>query len=287
MKYLCLLRYVDDPARPLPKAEGDALIQEHLEYDHTLQKAGKFVNAGALAPGRTARLVQVREGKPLVTDGPYAETKEELGGFYVLEAATLDEACRLAAGIPAARHGTIEVRPFRQLYDDLQPQGRPPPVAAAPPAPRFVDSPALALAGFGARYTAETMGRIPAQWMRFGADVGQVAGSGPGAYGLCYAWRDGTMEYACACDAAPGARLPEGWRPLPLPAARYAVFPHEGHVSDMTRVASWILHEWLPASGRRAAPGFAGGVELIEWYGPRFDPQAGFGDIEFWLPVEG
>jgi predicted transcriptional regulator YdeE len=286
MRFLCLLRYVDDPARPLPKAEGDALIQEHLEYDHTLQKAGAFVTAGALASGRAGRTVQVREGRVSVTDGPFAETKEELGGFYVLEAASLDEACRLAAGIPSARNGAIEVRPFRQLFDDLHPPPRPPASAGAP-APRFVEKPALSLAGFGARYTPETMGRIPAQWMRFGADVGKLAGAGPEAFGLCFEWREGTMEYACAAAASPDAALPDGWRHLALPAARWAVFAHEGHVSDMIRTASWILHDWLPASGRKAARGFAGGVELVEWYGPRFDPETGFGDIEFWLPLEG
>jgi AraC family transcriptional regulator len=156
---------------------------------------------------------------------------------------------------------------------------------AAWPVPRFEEKPALALAGFGARYTCETLPSIPAQWMRFGSEVGRVSDD-PSAFGLCYEWREGAMEYVCAAAAPPAAKLPEGWRRLALPAARYAIFSHAGHVSDMTRVASWILHEWLPASGRRAARGSSGGVELIEWYGPRFDPQTGFGDIEFWLPLE-
>ncbi len=286
MKFLCLLRSPDDPSKPLPKAEADALIQEHLEYDHELQRRGAFVTAGALAPGSAARTVRVRNGVLSVTDGPYAETKEEVGGFFVLEAASVEEACRLAAGIPTARSGAIEVRPFRQLYDDLYPGARPAPAAGAPPEPRFEEKPALALAGFGNTYTGETMARIPAQWMRFGGEVGPVSDDKT-AFGLCYEWRDGTMEYACAAPARAGARLPAGWRALALPAARYAVFRHDGHVSDMTRVASWILRDWLPTSGRRRARGFAGGIELIEWYGPRFDPQAGFGDIELWLPLEG
>ncbi len=197
----------------------------------------------------------------------------------------MDEACRLAARIPTARSGAVEVRPFRQLYDDLYPGARQAPASAAPPAPRLEAKPALTLAGFGTRYTGETMARIPAQWMRFGSEVGQVT-SDPAAFGLCFEWRDGAMEYACAAEAPAAAKLPEAWRRYALPAARYAIFPHEGHVSEMTRTASWILHDWLPASGRKLARGFAGGVELIEWYGPRFDPQAGFGDIEFWLPLE-
>lgn len=287
MRFLCLIRYVDDPSRALPKAEGDALLQEHLEYDHALQKAGKYVDSGALAPGREARAVKMRDGKVLVTDGPFAETKEELGGYFIVEAESREEACALAGRIPSARHGWVEVRPFRDLYDDLHPPARRPPSPAAFPTPRFVDGPALPLAGFGTRYTPETMGRIPAQWGHFGAQVGQVPGAGPAAYGLCHEWRDGSMEYVCAADATPGARLPDGWRHIALPATRYAVFAHEGHVSDMTRVASWILREWLPASGRRMLRGLAGGVELVEWYGPKFDPRVGSGDIEFWLPLEG
>jgi predicted transcriptional regulator YdeE len=279
---------VDDPSKPLPKAEADALIQEHLEYDHALQREGKFVTAGALATGGSGRMVMVREGKLSVTDGPFAETKEELGGFYVLEAKDLDEAVRLAAGIPSARHGRIEVRPYRQLFDDLHPPPPPRPAPRWPPPLRLERKPAIALAGFSARYTPETLRRIPAQWGRFGAEVGAIAGvTARESHGLCFEWRDGTMEYACALPVSPGAHLPEGWRPLMLPASRYAVFSHEDHVSTMMKAIEWILHTWLPGSGERRAPGFAGGVELVEWYGPAFDPETGYGDVEIWVPLEG
>jgi predicted transcriptional regulator YdeE len=288
VRFLCLLRYEVDPARPLPQAEADALIQEHIEVDHALQREGKLATAGALAPTSAARLVKVRDGRLSVTDGPFAETKEELGGFFVLQAKDLEEACQLAGRIPTARRGTVEVRPFRELFDDLHPPAPPRPPAPWPPTPRFEDVPELSLAAFGARYTPETMGRIPAQWGRFAAQEAEVEGArGPVTYGLCHAWREGSFEYACAIAAPPEGKLPPGWRRLALPAARYAIFPFEDHVSAMTRTNDWILNTRLPGSGRRAARGFAGGIELIERYGPGFDPESGYGDVELWLPLEG
>ena len=76
---------------------------------------GKLRGGHALQPTKTATTVRVREGKPLVTDGPFAETKEQLGGFYLLEAKDLDEAIAIAGKIPAARYGTIEIRPIMKF----------------------------------------------------------------------------------------------------------------------------------------------------------------------------
>lgn len=161
------------------------------------------------------------------------------------------------------------------------------PSFAPPPPPRFVESPALTLAGFSVRYRPETRASIPAQWGRFGAEVGQVPEpKGPADFGLCSEWRGDEMEYTCAVQAAPGARLPAGWRLLTLPAQRYAVFAHQGHVSELWRTLCWVLQDWLPGSGRTRTQGFAGELEILERYGPGFDPRTGLGDIEAWLPVD-
>jgi hypothetical protein len=80
-----------------------------------MRKSGHYVAAEALQPVKTARTVRVRNGKTSITDGPFAETKEQLGGFYLIEAADENEALRLAAQIPPARVGSIEVRPIREL----------------------------------------------------------------------------------------------------------------------------------------------------------------------------
>ncbi len=287
MRYLCLLHSPIDGPR-FSKEEGDRILQEHLEYDHKLQREGHYVTSGPLAEARAGRAVRVRDGKLSVTDGPFAETKEELGGFFVIEAKDVDEAVKLAAGIPVARYGWIEVRPFRDLYTDLHPP-EPTPRKSGPPAARFVDMPALTLAGFGTRYTPETMGRIPAQWMRFGGQATALLGKVGETFGLCSAWSDGGMEYVTALPVPPGTALPDGWRTLTFPAQRYAVFAHEDHVSAMPQAAQWIIGTWLPASGKKLARGFGGGVglELFEWYGPKFDPESGFGEIEFWVPIQG
>ncbi len=109
MKYLCLV-YMEE-ARPsaVPDSECAAC-------GDNLRHAGKLVAAEALQPVETATTVRVRNGKVSVTDGPFAETKEQLAGFYLIEARDLNEAIQVAARIPPAREGSIEVRPVRQLH---------------------------------------------------------------------------------------------------------------------------------------------------------------------------
>ena len=95
--------------------EMDALSTEHLDYDDALRSSGQFIEAEALEPGNATTCVRVRHGRTAVTDGPFAETKEQIAGFFLIEARDLNEAIQVAANIPAARLGTVEVRPTRQL----------------------------------------------------------------------------------------------------------------------------------------------------------------------------
>jgi hypothetical protein len=108
MKYVCLV-YLEEPKL---RAVDDS---ECMACGQGFQKAGLLVAAEALEPVQTARTVRVRGGKAMVTDGPFAETKELLAGFYLIEAKDFDEALEIAAKIPPAREGSIEVRPVRQL----------------------------------------------------------------------------------------------------------------------------------------------------------------------------
>jgi len=112
MKYLCLV-YVDDNAfEPLDAAGQYKLDTDSLAYDRELERRGHFIAAQALEAPAASRTVRVRNGQVSVTDGPFAETKEHLAGFILIEAGDLDEAVRLAADIPMARLGSIEVRPI-------------------------------------------------------------------------------------------------------------------------------------------------------------------------------
>jgi hypothetical protein len=94
-----------------PKAVQDQTIGEYFAFSESIKKSGNFVAGEALQPISTATTVRVKDGKRLTTDGPFAETKEQLGGFYLVTAKNLDEAIAIASRIPAARTGSIEVRP--------------------------------------------------------------------------------------------------------------------------------------------------------------------------------
>lgn len=115
MKFICLVYAAPGAISGLPDAEREALDRDSLAYDRELQRAGHFLAASALQDVGTARTVRVRRGKPLVLDGPFAETKEVLCGFIFIDAPDADRAMRIAEGIPMARYGTIEVRPELQF----------------------------------------------------------------------------------------------------------------------------------------------------------------------------
>ena len=111
MKFICLVYAEPDALSGLSPAEKSELDRDSLAYDQELEANGRFIAASALQSVKTARTVRVRAGKPLVTDGPFAETKEVLFGFIFIEVADDEEARRIAEGIPMARYGSIEVRP--------------------------------------------------------------------------------------------------------------------------------------------------------------------------------
>lgn len=112
MRYLCLVYAEPAAFDALTPEAKQALDRDSLAYDRELERGGHFVAADALASTKEAATVRVRAGRMSVTDGPFAETREQLGGFILIEARDMNEAIRLAAGIPLARLGSIEVRPI-------------------------------------------------------------------------------------------------------------------------------------------------------------------------------
>jgi hypothetical protein len=111
MKYLCLIYENEKAWESMPPAESEAIMNEYFSFTEDIRKSGKYVAGEALQPTPTATTVRVRNGKVSTTDGPYVETKEQLGGFYLIEAKDLNEALQVAARIPSARYGGVEVRP--------------------------------------------------------------------------------------------------------------------------------------------------------------------------------
>jgi hypothetical protein len=115
MKYLCLLFSEEAAWGRMSKAEQDAGVQQYAAYSADLKASGHYVTGQRLQPVSSATVVRMRDGKMSTTDGPYAETKEQLGGYYLIEAKDLNEALQVASRCPGAHHGSIEVRPLFEM----------------------------------------------------------------------------------------------------------------------------------------------------------------------------
>lgn len=119
MRYLCLIYDEESVMQNMSKADADAFMGEYFTFTTDIKKSGHYVAGEALHGVATATTLRTRNGKTSTTDGPFAETKEQLGGFYLIEATDLNEALQIAGRIPSARIGSIEVRP---VVDFSQPQ---------------------------------------------------------------------------------------------------------------------------------------------------------------------
>jgi hypothetical protein len=115
MQYMLLIYGDEKMAASMSEAEAGKFMAEFNVFSKSIAESGNFVAGGRLQPTSSATTVRVREGKTLTTHGPFAETREQFGGYYLVEARDLDEALALAARIPAARLGSIEVRPLRSV----------------------------------------------------------------------------------------------------------------------------------------------------------------------------
>lgn len=115
MKYLCLAYQDEQRLDALSREEMDALIGETLAYNEELRRSGHLIAAEALQGVQTAVILRVRDGRLSVADGPFAETKEQLGGFFLINARDLNEAIQVASRMVQARVGCLEVRPIREL----------------------------------------------------------------------------------------------------------------------------------------------------------------------------
>jgi hypothetical protein len=112
VKYLCLIYDEEKQFATMNKSDMDAMMGEYRQFGEDIKKSGNHVAGAQLQPIHTATTVRIRNGKISNTDGPFAETREQLGGFYLIEARDLNEALKIAARIPSARTGSIEVRPL-------------------------------------------------------------------------------------------------------------------------------------------------------------------------------
>jgi hypothetical protein len=111
MKYLCLIYDDESKMATMSESDANAFMGEYFAFTEGIKKSGHYLGGEALKPVNTATTVRMRNGKISTTDGPFAETKEQLGGFYLIEARDLNDALQVASRIPSARSGCVEVRP--------------------------------------------------------------------------------------------------------------------------------------------------------------------------------
>ena len=115
MKYLLLVHHNEEDFAKMPETVQREMLAESIQLCHQLNGKGQYLHASPLQPTATATLVRVHHGKPTVTDGPFIETREQLAGYFLIEAKDLDQAIGIAGRIPGARIGTVEVRPLREI----------------------------------------------------------------------------------------------------------------------------------------------------------------------------
>ena len=125
MKFMFTIYHDEKVLDAMPEKEMQALVDSAIEYAEELRRSGHYLASNALQRARTARLIRVSGGKVSTTASPFAETKEQLGGFFIIEAKDMDEACAIAARFPPARVGAVEVRPVQELTHSRDRRGLP------------------------------------------------------------------------------------------------------------------------------------------------------------------
>ena len=125
MKFMFTIYHDEKALDAMPEKEMQALVDSAIEYAEEIRRSGHYIASNALQRTKTARTVRVNAGKASTSVGPFAETKEQLGGFFVIEARDMDEACAIAAKFPPARVGVIEVRPVQELKHSRDRRGLP------------------------------------------------------------------------------------------------------------------------------------------------------------------
>jgi hypothetical protein len=125
MKFMVTIHHDEKVLDAMPEKEMQDLVDSAIEYAEEIRRTGHYVASNALQRGRTARTIRVRDGKVSTTASPFAETKEQLGGFFLIEAKDMDEACAIAAKFPPARVAVIEVRPVQELTHSRDRRGLP------------------------------------------------------------------------------------------------------------------------------------------------------------------
>ena len=153
--------------------------------------------------------------------------------------------------------------------------------------PRTDDCRPMLIAGLSGHYTSKTAHEIPALWQRLVPWLGKIPGRvGRVDYGLCFSTGGDDFDYLAGVEVSSASGLPAGFGAFSIPAHKHLAFPHKGHVSSLKDIITAIWRDWFPAHGQGLDRPATGVPRVIEYYGERFNPQTGTGDIEVWISIK-
>jgi AraC family transcriptional regulator len=274
---------------------SEQLLKDMGKFNEELVKAGVLLGADGLHPSSKGVRVRFSGKNRTVLDGPFAETKELVSGYWIWQVKSMEDAIAWVKRCPnpMKEDSDIEIRRIfspedfgpaatPELKEQEERQRREVESYQVEP-PRFENAKEKLVAGLNITFTFETRSQIPAQWNKFVPYTGKVPGQvGKSCYGVCWNYKPGQgFDYLTGVEVSSASGLPPDFSQVRLPAGRYAVFTHRQHVSAIPQTIDAIWKKWLPNSGFEPT-----GTPSFERYTEEFNPQTGRGGIEIWQPIK-
>lgn len=276
------------------KMPSTELLAAMGKYNEELVHAGIMQDGAGLKPSSHGARVRFSGANRMVIDGPFAETKELIAGFWVWEVESLQHAIDWVKKCPnpMPEESEIEIRPYVELADfgeaftpELQEQEAAiRAVGLGLNQPTFQDNSELCIAGINRRYSMETRLHIPRQWEAFVPRASEIKNAGPVPF-FGVSWNTQAncdFDYLTGLEIYGSEELPSDMIAMTLPAGRYAVFSHTGHVSALPKTIDCIWTKWVPDCGLAIAKS-----PCFELYTSEFNPMTGMGGMEVWIPISG
>ena len=291
MRFMILIKATKDSEAGVMPSEQ--LLTEMGKFNEELVKAGVMLAGEGLHPSSRGARVRFSGGKRTVIDGPFAETKELIAGYWLWQCKSKEEAIEWVKRCPNPYNedGEVEIRQVFEADDfgaEFTPELRRQEAsiraqALGLGAPRFEHGKEIVVAGLNESYAFEDRVKIPRQWERFVSQIGKVPGRiGQVSYGVC--WKvspERGFEYLSGVEVKDATKLPAEFTTVRLPAGEYAVFMHRAHVSAIGNTIDKIWKDWMPQAGLNIATS-----PCFERYAEEFNPQTGMGGMEIWIPLE-
>ena len=272
---------------------SEKLLTEMGNYNEELVNAGIMLAGEGLHPSSKGVRLRFSGKDRTVIDGPFAETKELVAGFWMWRVKSMEEAIEWLKRCPNPMNEDSEIE-IRQVFeaedfgDTFTPELREQEAVLRAQGlglnkPSFETGREMTIAGLNASYTMETRSGIPDQWQAFAPQIGKVPGQlgGMTAYGVVWNTKnDCDFDYLTGVEVATGSKLPADFAQVKLNAKRYIVFPHTKHVSLLPETIETVWTKWVPDCGLKIAA-----APCFERYTEEFNPETGLGGTELWVPL--